>query len=418
MAPSPTSPYPDAAPARTPRGATRTLGDARRHAEGLDAADPLTALRDRFLLPDGMVYLDGNSLGALPAHVPAVLDDVVRRQWGTNLIASWEGAGWWTAPERAGAKVARVVGAAPDEVVVTDSTSVDLFKVLAAGARLRPGRRTIVVEPGAFPSDLYVADGVADLLGLRVERVAPDALARHLEERGGDVAVVAYSHVDYRTGELLDLPALTGLAQAAGALSCWDLSHSAGALPVRLGAAGVDLAVGCGYKYLNGGPGAPAYVVVARRHHGRLRNPLPGWTGHARPFAMEGTYEPAEGASRMRTGTPPVLSLLALDAALDAFDGVDLDALRARSLSLTGLLVELVDAHVPSVRVLTPREPARRGSQVSLAHPQARRVVRDLAGRGVVGDFREPDVVRLGVAAPYVRHVDVVTAVERLLEVA
>ncbi|RJK96569.1 kynureninase [Vallicoccus soli] len=390
----------------------------RRRAEALDAADPLTALRGRFLLPDGVVYLDGNSLGALPAHVPAVLDDVVRRQWGTDLIASWEAGGWWTAPERAGAKVARLVGAHPDEVVVTDSTSVDLFKVLAAGARLRPGRARLVVEPGSFPTDLYVAAAVADLLGLQLDRVAPADLAAHLAAHGGDVAVVAYSHVDYRTGELLDLPGLTALAHRAGALSCWDLSHSAGALPVGLAEHGVDLAVGCGYKYLNGGPGAPAYLVVARRHHGALTNPLPGWTGHARPFAMEGSYEPAAAVSRMRSGTPPVLSLLALDAALDVLQDVDLAALRARSLSLTGLLVELVGAHVPSLRVVTPRDPARRGSQVSLAHPQAQRVVRDLAARGVVGDFREPDVVRLGVAAPYVTHADVVTTVERLREVA
>ena len=389
----------------------------RRDARRDDAADPLSHLCARFALPDGIVYLDGNSLGAVPAHVPAVLDDVVRRQWGRDLIASWNVHGWWDAPRRAGERVARLVGAAPDEVVVSDSTSVNLFKVLVAAARLRPGRDVLVIEPGSFPTDLYVADEVARLLGLEVHRVAPGGLAAELAAQPGlaaRLAVASYSHVDYRTGELHDMAAVTAAVHAAGALSVWDLSHSAGAVDVDLRAAGVDLAVGCGYKYLSGGPGAPAYVVVAREHQQAVSSPLPGWTGHARPFAMEGAYEPGPGIDRMRAGTPPMLSLLALHSALEVFDGVEPAALRARSLALTGRFLELVDAHLPELDVVTPREDARRGSQVALRHPEAYAVVQALAARGVVGDYREPDLVRLGFAPLYVTRLDVVDAVAAL----
>ena len=392
------------------------LTEARHRAEQLDARDPLAHARDRFSLPDGTVYLDGNSLGALGTGVPGAVGDVVSRQWGADLITSWNVNDWWDAPRRIGARIARLVGAGGDEVVVADSTSIDLFKVLVAAARMRPERRTLVIEPGNFPADLYIADSVADLLGLTVRRVDPLVVASVLDE---DVAVVAFAQVDYRTGRAYDMAAITAAVHDCGAVAVWDLSHSAGVLPVELDACDVDFAVGCTYKYLNGGPGAPAYVMAARRHHTAMRSPLAGWTGHARPFAMEGTYEPAPGVDRMRCGTPPMLSMLALDAALDAYDGLSMTDVRARSLSLTGLFLALADqVLVPrGFEVVTPRPDDERGSQVSLSHPSAYGVVQALIARGVVGDYREPDIVRLGFAPLYVRHVDVVDAVANLVAV-
>ena len=401
---------------RGPRLTRVDLTEARHRAEQLDARDPLAHALDRFSLPVGTVYLDGNSLGALATGVPGAVGDVVSRQWGTDLITSWNVNDWWDAPRRIGARIARLVGTGGDEVVVADSTSVNLFKVLVAAARMRPERRTMVIEPGNFPADLYIADSVADLLGLTVRRVDPLDVASVLDE---DVAVVAFAQVDYRTGRAYDMAAITAAVHDCGALAVWDLSHSAGVLPVELDACDVDFAVGCTYKYLNGGPGAPAYVMAARRHHAAMRSPLAGWTGHARPFAMEGTYEPAPGVDRMRCGTPPMLSMLALDAALDAYDGLSMTDVRARSLSLTGLFLALADeVLVPrGFEVVTPRSDDERGSQVSLSHPSAYGVVQALIARGVVGDYREPDIVRLGFAPLYVRHVDVVDAVAHLVAV-
>ena len=392
------------------------LTAARERARALDDADPIGFARDRFVVPDGLVYLDGNSLGAMPRAVPDVVQDVAARQWGQDLIASWNTNDWWSAPARVGALVARLVGAADDEVLVADSTSVNLFKVLVAAARLRPDRRVLVIEPGNFPADLYIADSVGELLGLEVRRVDPLDLSSAL---GDDVAVVSYSHVDYRTGRAHDMAAITSAVQAAGALMVWDLSHSAGAMPVDLGGSGADFAVGCTYKYLNGGPGAPAYVMAARRHHAAMQSPLAGWTGHARPFAMEGSYEPAPGIDRMRCGTPPMVSLLTLEAALSAFDGLSMTDVRAKSLSLTRLFLELADDVLAPLgfTVATPRAEDERGSQVSLRHDDAYGVVQALIARGVVGDYREPDVVRLGFAPLYVRHVDVVAAVEQIAAV-
>ena len=388
------------------------LTEARSRAQALDAADPTAFARARFRLPDGLVYLDGNSLGALPTAVPDAVQEVVTAQWGRDLITSWNVHDWWDAPRRVGARLAALIGAADDEVLVADSTSANLFKVLVAAARMRPGRRVIVTEPGNFPADLYITDSVAGLLGLQVRRVDPSDVGAVL---GDDVAAVSFSHVDYRTGRLHDMAGVTRVVQDSGALMVWDLSHSAGALPVDLSGAGADFAVGCGYKYLNGGPGAPAYVMAARRHHGDVHQPLTGWTGHARPFAMEGSYEPATGIDRFRCGTPPMVSLLTLEAALTAYDGVDLSALRAKSLSLTALFIELADEVLAPLgfSVVTPRAAGERGSQVSLRHPDAYPVVQALIARGVVGDYRQPDVVRLGFAPLYVRHVDVVTAVEQ-----
>jgi kynureninase len=392
------------------------LADARARAEQLDADDPVASARQRFVLPDGLVYLDGNSLGALPAAVPAAVNDVVQQQWGQDLITSWNTHDWWDAPRRIGATIARLIGAESGEVVVADSTSANLFKALIAAARLRPGRGTLVIEPGNFPADLYIADSVAELLGLRVVRVEPGEVGSVLDD---DVAVVSFSQVDYRTGRAHDMAGITRAVHDAGALAVWDLSHSAGALPVDLGGCDVDLAVGCTYKYLNGGPGSPAYVMVARRHHETVRSPLSGWTGHARPFAMEGSYEPAPGIDRMRNGTPPMLSMLALEAALGAFDGLSMRDVRTKSLSLTSLFLELADEVLTPLgfAVVTPRADDERGSQVSLRHDSAYAVVQALIARRVVGDFRQPDLVRLGFAPLYVRHVDVVRAVEQIVAV-
>jgi kynureninase len=392
------------------------LDDARTLAGERDAADPLAAVRERFTLPEHLVYLDGNSLGPLPVGVPAAVAEAVEQQWGRDLITSWNVHGWWDAPRRVGARIARLIGAHDDEVLVADSTSSNLFKVLVAAVRLHPGRRTLVIEPGNFPADLYVAESVADLLGLTLVHVDPMDVGEVL---GDDVAAVCFSHVDYRTGRAHDMAGITAAIHDAGALAVWDLSHSAGALPVDLTGCAVDLAVGCGYKYLNGGPGAPAYVMVARRHQDDVRSPLTGWTGHARPFAMEGSYDPAPGIDRMRNGTPPMLSLLALGAALDAFDGLAMSDVRRKSLSLTSFFLELVDEFLVPLgfEPVTPRADVHRGSQVSLRHPSAYGVVQALIARDVVGDYREPDLVRLGFAPLYLRHVDVVRAVEALLAV-
>ncbi|MGL5858743.1 MAG: kynureninase [Angustibacter sp.] len=403
----------DSAATRSP-APTPDLVDLTARAVKLDATDPLGHIRDRFVLPDGVVYLDGNSLGPLPAGVREAVDDVVVRQWGRDLIGSWNTHDWWGAPRRVGDAIGRLVGAAPGQVVVGDSTSVQLFKCLVAGARLRPGRRVVVSDPDTFPTDRYVLDGVAALTGLEVIQTGPAELPAVLAEHGADVAVVSLSHVDYRTGELWDLPGLTAAIHDTGAIALWDLCHSAGVVDVGLDAHGVDLAVGCGYKYLNGGPGAPGYVYVAHRHQDAVDQPLIGWNGHAHPFAMTPDYQPAPGIDRMRVGTPPMLSLLALEAALRAYDGLDIAAVRARSLSLTGFLISCVHELLPDVAVVTPSNDARRGSQVALRHPRAVAIVQALIARGVVGDFREPDVVRLGLGPLFLSHADVLAAARHL----
>lgn len=397
-------------PRATARESSDDLDD---RATRLDAEHSQTDLRHRFLLPEGLVYLDGNSLGALPAAVPPALRRVVQEEWGRDLIDSWNTADWWAAPGRVGDAIGAIVGAAPGQVVAGDTTTLRLYQALRAAALLRPEAGVLVTDPGSFPTDLYVAHGVAAEVGWRVELADPDAMPALLADlagRGERVAAVAFSHVDYRTGRLWDLAGLVRAAHDAGALAVADLCHSAGAIPVGLDAHGVDLAVGCGYKYLDGGPGAPAYLYVAERHHARFVNPVPGWHGHADPFAMSGEYTPADGIDRARTGTPPLLSLLALEAALTAFDGVDVEAVRARSLSLTAFLRRCLEELVPGVEVVTPDDDERRGSQVSVRHQHAYGVVRALAERRVVGDFRAPDIVRLGVAAPYLTHADMVTA--------
>jgi kynureninase len=384
----------------------------RAEAADMDTSDPLAGVRERFDLPDAMVYLDGNSLGALPRGVAERVARVVEQEWGRGLIGSWNVSGWMDLPATAAAKIARLIGAAPDEVVVADSTSVNLFKLLVAASRLHPDRRALVVEPSTFPTDGYIAASTADLLGLELRWCDPlDPLASVDQ----DTAVLALTHVDFRTGSMYDLPVITAAAQAKGALVLWDLCHTTGAVPVDLGGCGADLAVGCTYKYLNAGPGAPAYAFAAAHLHDQLDQPLTGWLGHAEPFAMERDYRPAAGMSRLRVGSPPIVSMAALDAALDAFDGVQPAQLRAKSLALTSLFVSLVDERVGSaVEVLTPRAEEQRGSQVSLRHPRAAEVVERLIAADVVGDFRTPDIARFGFAPMYVRFVDVWDAVDRL----
>lgn len=397
--------------ARTSDDAVVTLAE---RASVLDETHAGTDRRSRFALPDGVVYLDGNSLGALQRHVPAVLADVVRRQWGADLVSSWNTHGWWDAPTRVGDRIAPLVGAAQGQVVVGDSTTVALHQTVGAALRLRPGRRAVVTDPASFPTDLYVVAGLAAAHGLEVLHASPRDVPELLRRRGEEVAVVVLSHVDFRTGELWDLPRITRATHDAGALAVWDLSHTAGAVPVGLDEHGVDLAVGCGYKYLCGGPGAPAFTYVAHRHQAAFRPPVQGWNGHAEPFAMAAEHRFADGVSRARIGTPPVLSLLALDAALDLFDDLPIADVRARSLSLTGFFAEALAVLVPEVETVTPADDARRGSHVSVAHPDAYGLVQALIARGVVGDYREPGLARFGVAAPYLTHAEVLRAVLEL----
>ncbi|MFF9209572.1 MULTISPECIES: kynureninase [unclassified Streptomyces] len=375
-------------------------------AEKLDAADELAHVRARFVLDD-VTYLDGNSLGALPAHVPGRVEDVVRRQWGELRIRSWEESGWWTAPERIGDRIAPLVGAAPGQIVVGDSTSVNVFKALVGAVRLAgEGRDEILVDASTFPTDGYIAASAARLTGCALRPVQPDEVPAALSAR---TAAVLLNHVDYRTGRLHDLPSLTAAIRAAGAVAVWDLCHSAGALPVGLDQHGVDLAVGCTYKYLNGGPGAPAYLYVRRELQDRFDSPLPGWNSHAEPFGMRPEYAPAPGALRGRVGTPDILSMLALEAALDVWDGVTVEAVRAKSLALTDFFLQCVARYVPDGRVesLTPVRHEERGSQVALRCEDAGDVMKRLIERGVVGDYRAPDVLRFGFTPLYVGFADV-----------
>jgi len=398
------------------------LPASRAQCEALDAADPLAPLRASFALPEGVIYLDGNSLGALPATTPSRIADAVERQWGRELIRSWNTAGWVDLPQRVGAKIASVVGAWPDEVVAADATSVNLFKLLSAALRMRPDRRVILSETGNFPTDLYIAQGLIEQLGGRhaLRLVERGALPAAIDD---SVAVAMLTQVDYRTGSRLDMDAITAAAHRAGALMLWDLAHSAGAFPVDLNAAQADFAVGCGYKYLNGGPGAPAFLFVARRHLAAFSQPLSGWMGHAEPFAFEAGYRPAAGVARYLCGTPPVLSMVALDAGLDALLAAEahggLPALWRKSMQLTALFAAragvLCARH--GLRCVTPMDGDRRGSQVSFTLSDGDRayaVVQALIARGVIGDFRAPDILRFGFAPLYLRFVDAWDAADHL----
>lgn len=371
----------------------------------MDAGDGLARLRSRFVLPEGEIYLDGNSLGALGVNVAARMARVIEDEWGRGLIRSWNAAGWYEASRRVGATIARLIGAEAGEVIVADSTSVNLFKFVVAALKLNPSRKRVLVAADDFPTDRYVSAGVASLMGASFATFDPDDAGAI----GGDVAAVVLTQVNYKTGRLYDMDAIVRAVHAKGALAIFDLSHSAGVMPVALNAAGADFAVGCTYKYLNGGPGAPAYLFAASRHHARMENVIAGWFGHADPFLFAEGFAPADGIARMLSGTPPTLSLLALEEALKVFDGADLAALRAKSLALTGLFVSLSDAMLAEFGFVlaSPRDGRLRGSQVSLAHPEGYAVMQAMIARGITGDFRAPDLVRLGFVPLYTRFVDV-----------
>jgi kynureninase len=378
----------------------------------LDAADPLAPCRDRFALPEGVIYLDGNSLGALPRATATVVATTIEREWGGDLIASWNKHDWIGAPQRIGDRIAPLVGAKAGEVLVGDSTSVNLFKLLAAALEARPGRAVILSETGNFPTDLYIAQGLGRLAGARLRTVEAEAIEAAIDEA---TAVVTLTHVDYRSGRRHDMARLTAAAHAAGALMLWDLSHSAGAIAVDLNAAGADLAVGCGYKYLNGGPGAPAFLFVADALQAQLRSPLSGWLGHADPFAFEPAYRPAEGIARFQAGTPSILAMAALEAGLATFDGVSIGDLEAKSRRLSDLFITLVEERCPELTLASPR--GERGSHLVFAHPYAYALMQALIERGVIGDFREPNLVRFGFAPLYNGFADVWRAVDSLADI-
>jgi kynureninase len=376
----------------------------------LDEVDELARFREQFVLPDDVIYLDGNSLGPLPRALPTRIAQVVEREWGQTLIRSWTEHGWMKAPMSVGEKIGRLIGAAPGSTVLADATSVNLFKLLSAALELRAERRVILTEQGNFPTDLYIADGLVELLGRRHE---VRAVENPLTALGPEVAVLMLTHVNYRNGALHDMAALTRAAHEVGALALWDLSHSVGAVPLRVADDGVDLAVGCGYKYLNGGPGAPAFLMVAPQLQNEFRSPLTGWLGHAAPFDFASDYRPAPGIARAIVGTPPILSLTALEVGVDLMSEAPMEAIRAKSLRLADIFVTLMEEHCArhGFRLLTPREPERRGSQVAFAHPDGAAIMRALIDHGVIGDFRAPDVLRFGLAPLYIRYVDLWDAV-------
>ncbi|AUH41610.1 kynureninase [Streptomyces sp. CMB-StM0423] len=438
--------------ARAGGGAAAEFAALAERAAELDLADPLRAKRAEFVLDDAeppgavrsdgtapggtppgatasggppagppVVYLDGNSLGALPAAVPARVADVVAREWGELRIRSWTESGWWTAPERIGDRIAPLLGAARGQVVVGDSTSVNVLKAVVAGVRIAQSgagaaRNEVLVDATTFPTDGYVAESAARLTGCALRAVEPHEIAA---TAGPRTAVALVNHVDYRTGRLHDLPGTTAALHAVGVLAVWDLCHSAGALPVGLDEHGVDLAVGCTYKFLNGGPGSPAYLYVRRDLQPRFDSPLPGWNSHADPFAMSAGYQPADGSVRGRVGTPDILSMLALEAALGVWDGVAIEAVREKSLALSDFFLECVAALPggPSLTPLTPLPHAERGSQVALRCADAEAVMGELIARGVVGDFRPPDVLRFGVTPLYTSFSDIYRAAGVLGEV-
>jgi kynureninase len=390
------------------------------HARARDNADQLAGLRDRFILPDDVIYLDGNSLGALPRAVPDRITTTVTDEWGTGLIRSWNDAAWIDAPRRVGAAIAPLIGASPDNVIVADSTTVNLFKVLSAALSLRPQRMKIITETRNFPTDNYIAEGVISRTGGNHQLVHAGCAQTIADLLDDDVAVLMLTHVNYRDGSVHDMARLTRAAHDAGALVVWDLAHSAGVMPLDLAGCDVDFAVGCGYKFLNGGPGAPAFVYVAPRHLGGFKQPLSGWFGHADPFAFDPHYQPAEDITHYLCGTPPVISMVALEAALELWDGIRMQDVYAKAQQLTGYFIELVEARCAGhgLELISPRQAERRGAQVSFTHPEgSHAIISALIAEGVIGDFRAPDILRFGFAPLYTRFVDVWNAVDRLADI-
>lgn len=383
-----------------------------------DADDPIGGYRDRFTLPEGVVYLDGNSLGALPKATPIAMQRVVEREWGEGLIRSWNttdcGPGWFELGSRVGAKIAPLIGAAPHEVIACDTVSANLFKLISAALAMRPGRKVILSEPGNFPTDIYMIEGLEGQ-GLAQRRLVPrDQLS---EAFTGDVALLMLTHAHYKTGELFDMAALTKAAHEAGALVLWDLSHSTGALPVDLNAIGADFATGCGYKYLCGGPGAPSFAFVAERHLSNLNQPLSGWFGHARPFAFLDDYEPAPGIERLQCGTSPVLGLTALEVGVDLIAEIGVARLHAKSQALSEFFLECLEAFGLNLDLVSPAGSAERGSQLSFRHSEAYAICQALIARGVIGDFRDPDILRFGFAPAYLRFSDMFEAARHFADV-
>jgi kynureninase len=389
--------------------------------ESLDRSDELGEFRARFDLPPDLIYLDGNSLGPPSRATRERIARTVEEEWGRGLIRSWDSASWITLPQRTGDKIARLIGAGPGEVIAADSTSVNLFKALSIALEANRGRGILLSEHGNFPTDLYIAQGLAAHLSAGHELVLVESggLEKALREQGKDVAAAFLTHVDYVSGRVHDMARITAAARDAGAMMIWDLAHSAGAVPLALNACDVQLAVGCGYKYLNGGPGAPAFLYVARELQERAAQPLSGWMGHADPFAFAERYEPAPGIARFLCGTPSVIAMSALDAALDLLLEASMDAIRRKSVALGDAFIELVDRHCAGtgLALVSPRDGAQRGSQVSYSHPESKAVMGRLAERGVIGDVRAPDILRFGFAPLYVRFVDVWDAVMHLREV-
>jgi kynureninase len=391
----------------------------------LDASDELAPLRDQFDLPADTIYLDGNSLGARPKAALARAQQVIAEEWGNDLIRSWNKAGWFELPSRLGDKLAALIGAEPGEVVVTDSTSINLFKALAGALRSQASypasaaRKVIVTERGNFPTDLYIAQGLTSWLdcGYVLRMVdTPDELRAAIDAQ---TAVLMLTHVNYRSGYMHDMQALSAHAHQCGALMVWDLAHSAGAVPLDLNRDGADFAIGCTYKYLNGGPGAPAFIWVAPRHQAGFRNPLSGWWAHAAPFAMAPEYQPAIGIRLALCGTQPIISLAMVECGLDVFAQTSMSAVRAKSLALSDLFIELVETRCArhSLRLATPRSHHQRGSQVSFAHPHGYAIMQALIARGVIGDYREPEIMRFGFTPLYTRFVDVWDAVDQLADI-
>ena len=382
----------------------------------LDAQDPLATLRDRFLNDGETIYLDGNSMGRLPRAALRRLQEMAEHEWGTILVRGWTESGWMESPLRVGDRIGALIGASPGEVLVADTTSVGLFRLMTSVLRARPQRRVIVTESSNFPTDLYIAGGVADLLGCEVRAVERGELREALD---GDAALLMLTEVDFRTGERHDMGALTEAAHAAGALVLWDLSHSAGAVEIKLNHHGVDLAVGCGYKYLNGGPGSPAYLYVATALQEELRNPIQGWLGHDNPFLFAAEYRRAPGMRGWMSGSPPVLAIGALAVGVELQLEAGAHAVGEKAALLTEVFIRLAHARLDAVgfEVATPASSERRGAQVSLRHPDGLAIVRAAGDRGVVGDFRPPDLCRFGLAPLYTRFVDLWDAVERIADV-